>query len=44
LELRELEKLKIHCATEHFREISGSEVRFDRVSSYDKLLEIVQMK
>jgi len=44
MDLREIEKLKIHCAGEHFKEISGNEVRFEKVSSYDKLLEIVQMK
>jgi len=44
LDLREIERLKIHCAAEHFKEISGNEVRFEKVSSYDKLLEIVQLK
>lgn len=44
MELREIEKLKIHCATEHFKEISGNEVRFEKVSGYDKLLEIIQLK
>jgi type III restriction enzyme len=44
LDLREIEKLKIHCAGEHFKEISGNEVRFERVSSYEKLMEIVQLK
>lgn len=44
LELREIERLKIHCATEHFKEISGNEVKFERVSSYEKLFEIVQIK
>lgn len=44
LELREIEKLKIHCATEHFKEISGQEVTFAKISTYDKLLEIVQVK
>lgn len=44
LDLREIEKLKIHCAAEHFKEISGNEVKFDRVSSYEKLMEIVQLK
>jgi type III restriction enzyme len=44
LNLRELEKLKIHCASEHFKAISGTEVRFDRVASYEKMLEIVQLK
>lgn len=43
LELRSIELLKIHCATEHFKEISGTEVRFERISTYDKLREIVQM-
>src|SRR5690554_3640911 len=43
-DLREIEKLKIHCATVHFKEISGNEVKFDRVSSYEKLMEIVQLK
>lgn len=42
LDLREIEKLKIHCADEHFKEISGNEVRFEKVSSYEKLMEIVQ--
>ena len=44
MDLREIEKLKIHCAEEHFKEISGVNVRFDKVSSYEKLLEIVQFK
>jgi type III restriction enzyme len=43
MDLREIEKLKIHCATEHFREISGAEVKFERVSSYKKLMDIVQL-
>lgn len=43
-DLREIEKLKIHCATEHFKEISGQEVRFEKVSSYEKLMDIVQLK
>jgi len=41
LELKAIEKLKIHCATEHFKTISGGEVKFTKVSSYDKLLEII---
>ncbi|MEJ7780065.1 MAG: DEAD/DEAH box helicase family protein [Daejeonella sp.] len=44
MDLREIEKLKIHCATEHFKEISGHEVKFEKVSSYEKLMEIVQLK
>lgn len=44
MDLREIEKLKIHCATEHFKEISGNEVKFEKVSSYEKLMDIVQLK
>ncbi len=44
LDLREIEKLKLHCAEEHFKAISNTEVVFKKVSSYEKLLEIVQLK
>lgn len=44
MDLREIEKLKIHCATEHFKEISGAEVKFEKVSSYEKLMDIVQLR
>lgn len=44
LELREIEKLKLHCAEKHFDLISGGSVTFSMVKSYDKLLEIVQSK
>lgn len=43
-DLREIERLKIHCAKVHFNEISDKEVTFDRVSSYDKLLEIIELR
>lgn len=43
-ELREIEKLKIHCAKEHFKTISGGEVKFDVISTYGKLLDIAQLK
>lgn len=43
MDLREIEKLKIHCATEHFKEISGHAVKFEKVSSYEKLMNIVQL-
>jgi type III restriction enzyme len=43
-ELREIELLKLHCADEHFKVISGNEVKFQRVSSFNKLMEIVQLK
>ena len=42
MDLREIEKLKIHCAEKHFDTISGGVVKFSKVSSYDKLLEIIQ--
>jgi len=43
MDLRAIEKLKIHCATEHFKTISGGEVKFATISTYGKLLEIVQL-
>lgn len=43
-ELREIEKLKIHCATEHFKAISNSEVKFTQVSSYKTLMDIIKLK
>ena len=43
-QLREIEQLKIHCAQEHFRTISGSEVKFDVITNYSKLLDIAQLK
>ena len=42
-DLKEIEKLKIHCASEHFAAISGNAVKFDRVNGYDTLMEIVQL-
>jgi type III restriction enzyme len=42
LELREIEQAKVHCAREHFRAISGENVKYDVVSSYDRLWDIVQ--
>jgi len=44
MELRGIEELKIHCAGKHFEAICGDEVKFDVVNSYEKLLEIVQVK
>ena len=44
MDLREIEKLKIHCAEKHFDTISGGVVKFSKVSGYDKLLDIVQMR
>lgn len=44
LQLREIEKLKIHCASKHFESVSNGSVKFSKISSYDKLLEIIQLK
>ena len=41
LELREIERAKIHCAREHFKAISGENVVYDVVDSYRALLEKV---
>ncbi|WP_197539009.1 type III restriction-modification system endonuclease [Candidatus Methylopumilus turicensis] len=41
MDLRGIEQLKIHCAEKHFGSITGGVVKFCKVSSYDKLLEIV---
>ncbi|PKK40553.1 Type III restriction enzyme [Clostridiaceae bacterium JG1575] len=42
LELREIEKAKAHCAREHFHAISGKNVKYDVISSYERLWELVQ--
>lgn len=41
MDIREIEKLKIHCAEKHFESISGGIVKFSKVSSYSKLLEMI---
>lgn len=41
MQLREIEKGKIHCAREHFRAISGGNVVYDVIDSYQTLLNIV---
>ena len=41
MQLREIEKSKIHCATEHFKAISNGNVTYDVVDSYQSLLEKV---
>lgn len=43
-DLRAIEKLKIHCATEHFKSISNGEVKFEVIATYEKLRDIVQLK
>jgi type III restriction enzyme len=42
LELRRIEEAKAHCAREHFRAISGDNVVYDIVDSYDRLWELVR--
>ena len=41
MQLREIESGKIHCAREHFKAISGGNVIYDVVDSYQDLLNIV---
>ncbi|MCD8145850.1 MAG: restriction endonuclease subunit R, partial [Clostridiales bacterium] len=41
MQLRDIEKAKIHCAQEHFRAISSGSVVYDVVDSYDSLLKLV---
>ena len=41
LELRGIEDAKIHCAREHFKAISGDNVVYDVVNSYQALLDKV---
>lgn len=41
MELRGIEAAKIHCAREHFKAISGENVIYDVVDSYQALLEKV---
>lgn len=40
-DLRDIEKLKIHCAKQHFDEIGGTQVSFAQVKNYDSLMNIV---
>lgn len=42
MELRKIEEAKAHCAREHFRAISGDNIIYDVVDSYDRLWELVQ--
>lgn len=41
LQLRQIEESKIHCAREHFKAISGGNVIYDVVDSYQTLLDRV---
>ncbi len=42
MQLRLIEESKIHCAREHFKAISGNDVVYDIVDSYQALLEKVR--
>lgn len=44
MDLRGTENLKIHCAKVHFEEIAGADVKYDVITNYDKLMELVQLK
>lgn len=41
MQLRLIEKAKIHCAKEHFKAISDGNVVYDVVDSYKSLMEKV---
>jgi len=41
LELREIEKAKIKCARKHFEKISGNDVVYDVIDSYQGLMDLV---
>lgn len=41
MQLRLIEESKIHCAREHFKAISGDNVVYDVVDSYETLLNKV---
>jgi len=42
LELRKIEEAKTRCAREHFRAISGENVKYDVVDSYEALWDLVR--
>lgn len=42
LELREIERSKIECARKFFKKITSTQVTYDVVDSYEKLMEIVK--
>ena len=41
LQLRDIEKAKIHCAKEHFKVISNGSVVYDGVDGYDELMNLL---
>jgi len=44
MELREIEKLKIHCANKHFEEIGDNQLSFEKVASYETLVTMLKFK
>ncbi len=42
MQLRGVEQAKIACARKLFNEMSDTDVRYDAVDSYEKLLELVR--
>lgn len=42
LDIRGIEKAKIACARKHFHAISGENVKYDVVDSYDRMWELLQ--
>jgi type III restriction enzyme len=44
MDLREIEKLKIHCAEKHFEAIGDGVIKFAKISTFDKLLDVVGIK
>ena len=42
MQLRLIEKSKIHCAREHFKAISNGNVTYEVVDSYDSLLNLIK--
>ncbi len=42
MDLREIEKLKIHCAEQHFDSIGNKDVQFKKIASYDTLREMLE--
>lgn len=41
MQLRDIEKAKIHCAHEHFKAVNSDSVVYDVVDNYDSLLKLV---
>lgn len=41
MDMRDVEKAKIHCAKEHFKKISSDQVVYDVVNGYDELLNLI---